>query len=166
MLNLIPEHTYDFNELWILIRKRNKWLINLRYFAFLFLFFFLIISKFLFNLEYANEQFIILIVLSFSIFFYNVLLYFVSNSGIVKDTPGGINPLVISLIQIQLDLIILGLIVYYTGGIESPFYIFYIFHMIIGSMILPGYVIYTIAGNNCCKLLSFIVFGVLGINNT
>lgn len=146
MLNLIPEHTYDFQELWILIRKRNKWLINLRYFAFLFLLFFLTSSKFLFKLEYTNEQFIILTVLTFSIFVYNLLIYFISNSGIVNDAAGGVNPLVISLIQIQLDLIILGLIVYYTGGIESPFYIFYIFHMIIGSMILPGYVIYTIAG--------------------
>ncbi|MCX6163917.1 MAG: HAMP domain-containing sensor histidine kinase [Ignavibacteriae bacterium] len=146
MPNLIPEHTYDFQELWILIRKRNKWLINLRYFAFLFLLFFLIISKFLFKLEYTDGQFIVLSVLTFSIFVYNLLIYYVSNSEIVKDAPRGINPIVISLIQIQLDLIILGLIVYYTGGIESPFYIFYIFHMIIGSMILPGYAIYTIAG--------------------
>ena len=146
MLNLIPEHAYDFNELWILIRKRNKWLINLRYFAFLFLLIFLIVSKILLGIEYTDGQFIILIVLSVCIFFYNLLFYYISNSGTVKDSPRGINPIVISLIQIQLDLIILSLLVYYTGGIESPFYIFYIFHMIIGSMILPGYVIYTIAG--------------------
>lgn len=146
MLNLIPEHTYDFHELWTLIRKRNSWLVKLRYFAFLFLLSFLLISKFLFKLEYSDNQFVILTVLTFCILIYNLLLNYISNSGIVKDTPAGINPLVISLIQIQLDLLILGLIVYYTGGIESPFYIFFIFHMIIGSMILPGYVIYTIAG--------------------
>jgi signal transduction histidine kinase len=145
MPNLIPEHTYDFHELWLLIRKRNKWLIQIRYFAFLFLLLFTIFSKYLFRLEYTKEQFIILIVLSFFILIYNLLFYYVSNSEIVKDSPHGINPIVVSLVQIQLDLIILGLIVYYTGGIESPFYIFYIFHMIIGSMILPGYVIYTIA---------------------
>ncbi|MFA5403502.1 MAG: HAMP domain-containing sensor histidine kinase [Ignavibacteria bacterium] len=100
----------------------------------------------MFELQYTSEQFIVLLILTFSILIYNLILYFVSNSGFVKDTPGGTNPLVISLIQIQLDLLMLGLIVYYTGGIESPFYIFYIFHMIIGSMILPGYIIYTTAG--------------------
>jgi signal transduction histidine kinase len=146
MFNLIPKHTYDYHELWSLIRKRNSWLVNLRYYAFLFLLFFLVISRFIFGIAYSNEQFYILIILSFSILIYNLILNLISNSEFVKDKPHGINPLVISLIQIQLDLLVLGLIVYYTGGIESPFYIFYIFHMIIGSMILPGYVIYTIAG--------------------
>lgn len=146
MPSLIPEHTYDIHELWILIRKRNRWLINIRYFAFLSLLLFTISTKYFIGLQYSTEQFTILMVLSVCILAYNLLFYYVSNSAVVKDEPGGINPIVISLIQIQVDLIVLGLIVYYTGGIESPFYIFYIFHMIIGSMILPGYVIYTIAG--------------------
>lgn len=146
MLNLIPSHTYDYRELWSLIRKRNKWLVNLRYFAFLFLLSFIFISKYFFGLGYLPQQFYILAALSFCILFYNIILSLISNSKIVKDIPSGVNPLVISLIQIQLDLLLLGLIVYFTGGIESPFYIFFIFHMIIGSMILPGYVIYTIAG--------------------
>lgn len=146
MLNLIPEHTYDIHELWILIRKRNRWLVNLRYFAFLLLLLFAVTSKFVLQLGFTNGQFIALVILAFVILAYNILLYYVSDSAIVKDEPSGINPIVISFIQIQLDLLILSLIVYQTGGIESPFYIFYIFHMIIGSMILPGYVIYTIAG--------------------
>jgi len=146
MLNLIPEHTYDYKELWILIRKRNGWLVNLRYFAFLFLLFFLVVSKYFFKLEYTDEQFYVLIAITFCILIYNLLIFYISKSEIVKDKPVGVNPIVISLIQIQLDLLMLGLIVYFTGGIESPFYIFYIFHMIIGSMILPGYVVYTIAG--------------------
>jgi signal transduction histidine kinase len=146
MLNLIPKHTYDYQELWSLIRKRNSWLVNLRYYAFLFLLFFLVISKFIFGIAYSDGQFYTLVIISFCILIYNVIFNLISNSEIVKDSPHGINPLVISLIQIQLDLLVLGLIVYYTGGIESPFYIFFIFHMIIGSMILPGYVIYTIAG--------------------
>lgn len=146
MPSLIPEHTYDIQELWILIRKRNRWLINIRYYAFISLLLFTISSKYFIGLEYTSEQFIILTVLSICILAYNLLFYYVSNSAIVRNEPGVINPIVISLIQIQIDLIVLGLIVYYTGGIESPFYIFYIFHMIIGSMILPGYVIYTIAG--------------------
>ncbi len=146
MLNLIPKHTYDLQGLWILIRKRNRWLINLRYFAFLFLLAFVISSKFLLGINYSNKQYYILITLAFCVLIYNLLIYYISNTKIVKDSQEGINPIVISLIQIQLDLIVLSLIVYFTGGVESPFYIFFIFHMIIGSMILPGYIIYTIAG--------------------
>jgi signal transduction histidine kinase len=175
MLNLIPEHTYDYHELWILIRKRNKWLVNLRYYAFLFLLSFLVVSKYLFKLEYTNNQFYILTILTFCVLIYNLILFSVSKSEIVKDEPRGINPITLSLIQIQLDLLILSLIVYFTGGIESPFYIFYIFHMIIGSMILPGYIVYMIAGviviSFCllsfCEYAGLIVhYGVGGLYNT
>lgn len=38
--------------------------------------------------------------------------------------------------QISADLIALGLVVHYTGGIESPLAFFFLFHTIIGSMIL------------------------------
>jgi signal transduction histidine kinase len=51
----------------------------------------------------------------------------------------------VSLLQMLLDLISLSLLVYYTGGIESPLYMLFVFHMIIGSLILPGAVVYTIA---------------------
>jgi signal transduction histidine kinase len=43
------------------------------------------------------------------------------------------------------DLSSLLLLVYFTGGIESPLYILFVFHMIIGSLILPGFVVYTFA---------------------
>ena len=145
MLNLIPKHTYDYHQLWTLIRKRNKWLIDLRYYAFILLLVFLFVSRFILNAGYTDKQFLVLCIVGFGIFLYNIILYSVSKSGFVKDSPQGFNPITLSLIQIQLDLLSLALIVYYTGGIESPFYIFFIFHMIIGSMILPGYIIYTIA---------------------
>lgn len=145
MLSLIPKHTYNYQQLWALIRKRNKWLIDLRYFAFVFLLSFIFISKHLLNLKYTDSQFNTLIIIAVGILVYNIALYFISVSGIIKDSPDGLNPITLSLIQIQVDLLSLGLIVYYTGGVESPFYIFYIFHMIIGSMILPGYIIYTMA---------------------
>ncbi|MBI5402934.1 MAG: HAMP domain-containing histidine kinase [Ignavibacteriae bacterium] len=145
MLNLIPKHTYDYQQLWALIRKRNKWLIDLRYFAFLFLLIFLFTTRYAMKLEYTDEQFTVLVSIGICILLYNLILYYVSNSGAVNDSPEGLNPITLSLIQIQVDILSLALIVYFTGGIESPFYIFYIFHMIIGSMILPGYAIYTIA---------------------
>jgi signal transduction histidine kinase len=45
-----------------------------------------------------------------------------------------------------LDLLSLSALVYITGGIETPIFMFYIFHMIIGAIILPASIIYSIAG--------------------
>lgn len=39
-------------------------------------------------------------------------------------------------VQISTDLLILTLLLHYSGGVENPFIIYYIFHMIIGSIIL------------------------------
>jgi signal transduction histidine kinase len=44
-----------------------------------------------------------------------------------------------------LDLYALCLLVYYSGGIESPLFLLFIFHMVIGSMILPRFVIFSSA---------------------
>jgi signal transduction histidine kinase len=44
-----------------------------------------------------------------------------------------------------LDLIALLLLVYFTGGIESPLYMLFVFLVIIGSLILPGTLVYTMA---------------------
>jgi signal transduction histidine kinase len=61
----------------------------------------------------------------------------------------------LSLLQIIIDFTFLLLLVYYTGTVNSPLYVFFIFHTIIGSLILPGYLIYTIAA------LVTISYGVL-----
>ena len=50
--------------------------------------------------------------------------------------------------QILTDLIILTCLLHYSGGVENPFIIYYIFHMIIASILLPpktSYIITTIA---------------------
>ena len=160
MLNLIPANTYDYDQLWKLIRKRNDWFINLRYIAFFALLAFLLSAQFVLNLKLQSAQFILLLSVSLFILVYNLILFAVTKSSKLKNDVNGFNPLLLSLIQIQLDILALFLLTYYTGGIESPLYIFFIFHMIIGSMILPGYVIYTISGVIvfCFYGLSFLEF--------
>ena len=99
---------------------------------------------------------------------YNLSIYAITKSDFLKDDACKFYPMLLSFIQIQLDLLSLGLLVYYTGGVESPFYIFYIFHMIIGSMILPGRVIYTIAGAIVISFfgLSFLEFSGVVAHHT
>ena len=41
--------------------------------------------------------------------------------------------------QISTDLILLTLLLHYSGGVENPFIVYYIFHMIIGSIVLSTF---------------------------
>ena len=168
MLSLIPAHTYDYDQLWSLIRNRNQWFIKLRYLAVLSLLLFIFGCKFLIVIDLSSEQFAGLLMVSAAMLIYNLSIYAITKSDFLKDEAGKFNPMLLSFIQIQLDLLSLGLLVYYTGGVESPFYIFYIFHMIIGSMILPGRVIYTIAGAIVISFfgLSFLEFSGVVAHHT
>ncbi len=70
---------------------------------------------------------IILNITSFS------LLKFLQRSNIRKSLR--IVNLIINF-QISTDLIVLTFLLHYSGGVENPFIVYYIFHMIIGSIIL------------------------------
>ncbi len=144
MLPLIPEWTYHYGEFWRAIRIRNLWFIRLRYLAVLMLVGFLVIGELLLNFNLTQTQIIAISLISFSILVYNLIIHRVRKY--VGCDPKRFNCLHLSLIQMMLDLIMLMFVVYYTGIIGSPLYMFFIFHMIIGSLILPGYLIYTAAG--------------------
>jgi|WetSurMetagenome_2_1015567.scaffolds.fasta_scaffold83069_2 signal transduction histidine kinase len=146
MLGLIPSYTYDFEQLWSLLINRNKWVIKLRYFVSIALALFTIVSSQIIKLEFSKEQFNALLLISVLILIYNILFHYLINTTFVKNDVERFNPMHISLLQILTDQVALAAVVYYTGGVESPFYIFFIFHMIFGSMILSGFVVYMIAG--------------------
>ena len=55
-------------------------------------------------------------------------------------------PPAISISGLSLDWIALILLVHFTGGLESPIIYFFIFHVIIGSLILPQSVVSLIIG--------------------
>ena len=40
-------------------------------------------------------------------------------------------------VQISLDLILLTVLVHFSGGVENPFMIYFVFHMVIASILLP-----------------------------
>jgi len=146
MFGLIPSYTSDFEQLWALLINRNKWIIKLRYIVSVALASFTVISSYFANLEFSEKQFNSLIIIAVSVLVYNIIFHVIINTELVKNDARSFNPMHISLLQILTDQIALAAVVYYTGGIESPFYIFFIFQMIVGSLILSGFVIYTIAG--------------------
>jgi len=141
MINLIPSKTFNTEEFWSLIKTHNEWLIKLRFLAVVMLVASLFSSMALFNI--SRFQFVSILVISLTIFTYNLILKRLLQK---YDSAGGnINSIHISLLQIILDLFQLFLIIYLTGGIESPVFIFFVFHIIIGSILLPIIVIYVIA---------------------
>jgi len=143
MLSMVPDWAREQKEFWEAIRRRNLWFIKLRYGFVAVLFLFILISVTVFKIDFSTTQLIAVLVLTTSIFIYNVILHRIRKH--VKLDADRFNPIYLSVIQMLLDLIVLLLLVYFTGGIESPLYILFVFHMLIGSLILPGAVVYTIA---------------------
>jgi len=141
--SLVPAWATHFSEFWQAIKRRNNWFIKLRYGAVFVLISFFIFSQFLLNFSFTSVQDTAIILISISILLYNILFHKIRNR--IKTESGSFNVLHFSLIQIVCDIVALALLVYYTGGIESPLYMLFIFHMIIGSMILPGRIVYTLA---------------------
>ncbi len=143
MLNLIPSWALHYDEFWKTIRKRNLWFIKLRFGAAFMLAALIYSAEFILGFQLTREQVIALILITFSILIYNYIFIFLR--GFVKFAPDKFNPLHLSLIQMSLDLIALFLLCYYTGTIESPLFMLFVFHMIIGSLILPGKIVYSAA---------------------
>ncbi len=143
MLSLVPDWAHHYGEFWRAIRVRNLWFIKLRYIAVAILISFLLIGQFLLDFRFTYVQFISILLISLSILLYNVIIH-VLRLRIGCD-PNKFNCLHTSLIMIILDLFELLLLVYFTGTIDSPLIMLFVFHMIIGSMILPGFIVYTAA---------------------
>ena len=143
MLSMVPDWAREQKEFWEAIRRRNLWFIKLRYTFVTVLFIFITMSLSIFKINFTETQLIAVISIAISIFIYNVIFHRLRKY--VKYEPGRLNPISLSLLQMVFDLSIVLLLVHFTGGIESPLYMLFVFHMIIGSLILPGAVVYTFA---------------------
>jgi signal transduction histidine kinase len=50
----------------------------------------------------------------------------------------------LAMVQLEIDLIVLTLLLYFAGGLTNPFVLFYVFHIIIATIILPRNLSFTI----------------------
>ncbi|MBK9096872.1 MAG: HAMP domain-containing histidine kinase [bacterium] len=143
MMSMVPEWARDQKEFWEAIRRRNLWFIKLRYGIVFLLTVFLFLTTFIFKINYSETQLIAGVIIIASILFYNFILH--RARKYVRFDVTQFNPLYVSLFQMALDLIALLMLVYFTGGIESPLYMQFVFLVIIGSLILPGTLVYVMA---------------------
>ncbi len=154
MKPLIPSWAVHYDEFWMSIRRRNLWFIKLRYAAASLLAALLLITELFLNIRLTSEQVLAIAIIAFSILLYNSSIHFLRKK--IKLKPQHFNPIHLALMQMGLDLTALLFLTYYTGSIESPFYLFFVFHMIIGSLLLPGIIVYVIAGIVCIALISIV----------
>ncbi|MBZ0198585.1 MAG: HAMP domain-containing histidine kinase [Ignavibacteriaceae bacterium] len=144
MISLVPPWAHHYDAFWDAIRRRNLWFIKLRYGAVAMLTTLLLSAEYLLGFEFKPGQQRMIFVITGVILIYNIILHAVRKY--LKCSPGKFNPLHFSVLQMLLDLTALMLLVFYTGGIETPLYMLFVFHMIIGSLILPGAVVFLMAG--------------------
>lgn len=142
MIRLVPSWASGYEAFWDAIRKRNMWFIRLRYGAVLMLTTLILASEFFLGFKFTQTQTIAIALITVTILIYNSLLHVGKKH--IKSIAGQFNPLHLSLIQMFLDFIALFLLVHFTGGIETPLFMLFVFHMIIGSLVLPGSIIYTV----------------------
>jgi signal transduction histidine kinase len=63
-------------------------------------------------------------------------IYLLLLSGTARDSR--LRGVVFGLVQIELDLVILSGLLHFSGGITNPFVLFYVFHIILATIILPS----------------------------
>ena len=59
-----------------------------------------------------------------------------------KKPDAGSRCVILGIVQVELDLVILTLLLHFSGGVTNPFVLFYVFHIILATIILPSNVSY------------------------
>ena len=124
-----------------------KWFVRIRWIALFILVISTYIVRYLFGISIQEIPIFILSVILLSLnILHNLILKRITrqgSSGVIQKIKKEIH------FQIVTDLVILTLIIHYSGGIENPLILFYFFHMIIASSIFSTltsyfYVIFTL----------------------
>lgn len=84
-----------------------------------------------------------LYILALLLFILNILYKNLINRAKNNNSPALTEQSII-IIQIIVDLILLTCLLHFSGGVENPFIIFYIFHLMIASILLPRRIAYLI----------------------
>ena len=115
-----------------------KWLIFLRWFAIVGVVLAGFISSTLFPVLHTP---IPVYVCAGLLFLCNLIFLLLASGSFVKR-PGRVTFL--AMLQLEMDLLVLTLLLYFAGGLTNPFVLFYVFHIIIATIILPRNLSFTI----------------------
>ncbi|MHC4394247.1 MAG: two-component system sensor histidine kinase NtrB [Planctomycetota bacterium] len=85
----------------------------------------------------------------------NIFYYSVATK---KGVGAGVKDIVLGMVQVEADLVILTMVLHFSGGVINPFFLFYIFHVIIAAIMLPRNLSYVVG------LTAILLFGLLAVN--
>ncbi len=154
-MKIFPDSVEVYSDYIKSIDKYNKWFINLRFYAVMLTGVFLVLLRWLIKVDFSKTQIAALSLITITVLAYNYVFKHFFESK--KNLSSKFTPLHFYLIQIVTDLIALSIIVYFMGGIESPLFMFFVFHMIIGSFLLPDKLMYFIASGLVALFTTFSV---------
>ena len=84
----------------------------------------------------------------------NVLYHFT----VKKLNPdAGTKELIMGMVQVEIDLVILTALLHFSGGITNPFELFYVFHVIIATIILPRTLAFSVG------ISAIVMFGLMSV---
>ncbi|MBN1447075.1 MAG: HAMP domain-containing histidine kinase [Bacteroidetes bacterium] len=135
MIELAPKWIM-YDEFWHTLKRRNLWIIKLRYVAIVLLLCLIPLGMVIDSLRINAFS---IGAVSFSILLYNLAFHYAHQR--LPEGYAAFNGLHFALLQMIMDFTSLIVTLYLTGGVESPFFYFFIFHVIIGSLILPRNVV-------------------------
>ncbi len=123
--------------------NRYNWLINLRWFAATGIILATFISTNFFHISLKEKQ---LYIVAFLLLLSN-FIYFIfdrkARSRIGNSNHSANQRLIVA--QILGDLILLTILLHYSGGVENPFIIYYVFHLMLASILLSRIMSYFVA---------------------
>jgi signal transduction histidine kinase len=85
----------------------------------------------------------------------NIAYFMVATKNVAE---AGSKDTILAMIQAEVDLIILTAVLYFSGGVVNPFFVFYIFQVIIATIILSRDLSFAVG------LTAILLFGLLAIN--
>ena len=114
-----------------------KWLIFLRWFAIFGIVITGLVSSTLFPVLYSPVP---IYACAAILLVCNLVFLLLTSGHSVK--PGRVT--LLAMVQLEIDLGVLTLLLYFAGGLTNPFVLFYVFHIIIATIILPRNLSFTI----------------------
>lgn len=119
-------------------KEKLRWFISLRWIAVVGLFFVITGTRYILKIELPVFQ---LYLGNFVLFFYNILFFLYNRKlEIHKDTVSQYfkKANYFAKLQILLDLVTLAYLIHFSGGAENPFIFYFIFHMVVASILLSN----------------------------
>jgi signal transduction histidine kinase len=117
------------------LRARNVWLIRMRWLAAVVLAAATTVARYLLHLLIASG---VLYAGAVFLLVYNAVFFLLARGRLkAEHVDRELSAArILATLQMVIDLVVLTVMLHYSGGVENPFFLYFIFHMIIGSILL------------------------------